>query len=502
MEDNGQVYTVDTGELAGPSVENDLFASRRGIYGKRLKDMLEVTVCVQAFNRLEKTKRCVEAILTHTQGISYELLLLDNGSCDGTLSYFQSVQHPHKKIIHITKNVGPQYATGLGMRSFSGQFFCLVTNDTIVTKNWLTNLLSCIKSDPQIGMVAPGGSNVSNLQEIPINFSSYEEMQHKAAAYNQSNPRKWEQRLRVVPIACVIKREALDLAGIYDVGFYHDFIEDDFSVRIRRAGYKLMVCMDTFVHHDHDFRHGEDKNQEQFQLSLETGRKNFSDKYHGMDSWAEISNYEGYIGPSFPDQIIPATPRILGIDTMCGTPILQIKNELRRRGIMRTEDSAFTSEAKYFCDLQSICSDVVCDRVERLPDFFEYRCFDYIVLGKAVNTYAEVPRLLRCLLRALNPSGILFLKLRNTQDIISYLNMMGRNYALEEFVMQISPEQFNGILQLLNAKSCNILSIPHQVDAQSQDVLLKSLEKAQITDDVQAAFHRLMTKEYGYCITK
>lgn len=134
--------------------------------------------------------------------------------------------------------------------------------------------------------------------------------------------------------------------------------------------------------------------------------------------------------------------------------------------------------------------------------FFEHRSFDYIVLGKAVNTYADFPWLLRNLLRALRPAGVLFLKLRNTQDIISYLNMMGRNFTLEEFVMQVSAEQFNEILNLLHVQSCNILSIPHQVDAESQNVLLNSLKKSQMTDDVQAAFKRLMTKEYAYCITK
>lgn len=333
-------------------------------------------------------------------------------------------------------------------------------------------------------------------------FSSYQEMQEKAAAYNRSDPRKWEQRLRVVPIICMIRREVIDLVGIYDTGFYHDFPEDDFSVRIRRAGYKLMVCMDTFVHHDHDFRHGEDKDQELFQLSLETGRRNFSTKYHGLDSWSEMINYEEYITKTFPDKKKLSQPQILGVNVMCGATILQIKNELRHRGIINAEASAFTSEAKYFCDLQSICADVVCDRVEHLPDFFEHRSFDYIVLGNAINTYSDFPRLLRELLHALRPAGVLFLKLRNTQDIISYLNMMGRNFTLEEFVTQVSFEQFNEILNLLHVQNCNVLSIPHQVDAASQNVLLEALKKSQMTDDVQTVFKRLMTKEYAYCIAK
>ena len=502
MEENGQMRVVDTDHLTPPTASNDLYASRKSVYDRLLSGMPEVTVCVLAYNRLEKTRRCVESILKYTQGITYELLLVDNGSEDGTLEYFQSIQYPNKKILHITKNLGALYATNLAMRSFSGRYFALVINDAIVTKNWLSNLLRCFESDPKIGMVTPGASNVSNLQEIPLSFSSYEEMQQKAAAYNQSDPRKWEQRVRLVAIIYLLKREVVDLIGLDDPGFFHDFEEDDLSARVRRSGYKLMVCMDTFIHHDHDFRHGEEKDQAQFQASIEAGRKNFMDKYHGLDSWSDMSNYEMYldIGPISGKR--KDKPEILGVDAMCGTPILQIKNQLRRNGMMEAGMWGFTTQAKHFCDLQTVCDHVTCDRIDRLGDFLENKVFDYIVLGNAVNTYAELPRLLRLLLGALRPSGTLFLKLRNSLDIAAYLTIMGRSFQLNEFVTMISAEQFNQILELLKVQACNITRIPHQMDEQSKKALRAALENSRLTADVQTAMDGLLTSEYGYRITK
>ena len=453
MEEHEQIQIVDTGRLTPPTASNDLYSSRKSVYDRLLSGMPEVTICVLAYNRLEKTRRCVESILKYTQGITYELLLVDNGSEDGTLAYFQSVECPNKKILHITKNLGALYATNLAMRSFSGRYFALVINDAIVTKNWLSNLLRCFESDPKIGMVTPGASNVSNLQEISLSFSSYDEMQRKAAAYNQSDPRKWEQRVRLVAIIYLMKREVVDLIGLDDPGFFHDFEEDDLSVRVRRAGYKLMVCMDTFIHHDHDFRHGEEKDQAQFQASIEAGRKNFMDKYHGLDSWSDMSNYEAYlsIGAVLEKQAV--APEILGVDVMCGMPILQIKN-------------------------------------------------DYIVLGNAINTYGEIPRLLRFLLGALRPAGTLFLKLRNGLDIAAYLTMMGRSFQLDGFFTLISMEQFNQILELLEVKTCSITRIPHQMDEQSQKALRAALENSRLTKDVQESMDQLLTSEYGYRITK
>lgn len=502
MSESDCIQVIDTSMLTPPAEANDLYISRQNAYEKLLPGVPLVTIFVVAYNRLEKTKRCVESILKYTKGIDYELLLADNGSEDATLEYFRSVPCPRKRMIRITKNLGSQYVMNLAMHSFSGRYFVQVTNDVVVTKNWLSNLLRCVESDPRIGMVSPGSSNISNLQEIPLNFSSYGEMQEKAAAYNQSDPRKWEERLRLITVILLIKREVIEQIGMIDRGFYHDFSDDDFSVRVRRAGYKLMLCMDTFVHHDHDFRHGEDKDMQKFQLSLEKGRKNFTDKYHGLDSGEDMSNYEGYLIHGFPNSKPPASPHILGIDTACGLPILQVKNELRHRGILSASTVAFTTDAKYYHDLQTVCDQVSCDRIERLSDFLENRNFDYIVLGRPINTYGEILRLLRSLLSALRPSGTLFLKLRNTQDIIAYLTMMGRSFPLEEFVTAITLEQFNQILQLLHADSCNILNIPHQMDAQSRDVLYIALQNSQLANDIPAALNSLMTKEYAYCITK
>lgn len=502
MYEENRLTVIDTAQMTAPTETDDLYHSRENAYSTVLEGEPEVTILVIAYNRLEKTKRCVTSILEHTDGVNYELLLIDNGSEDGTLEYFQSVQHPLKRIIRITKNLGSQYALNLALRLFSGRYFVQVTNDVVVTRNWLANLLHCMESDPKIGMVTPGSSNISNLQEIPLVFSSYEEMQREAADYNRSDPKKWEERLRLMTVILLVKREVIEVTGMIDRGFYHDFGDDDFSVRVRRAGYKLMLCMDTFVHHDHDFRSGEDKDQEKFRISLEKGRKNFNDKYHGLDSWSDMTNYEGYLPHLFPNGIPPSAPSILGVDVRCGLPILQIKTELRHSGIMNTSTSAFTTEARYLYDLQTVCDETACDRIERISDFLEYRSFDYIVLGNSVNTYAEFPRLLRNLLRALRPGGALFLKLRNTQDILAYLTMFGYTFPLEDFVTQITLEQFNQSLQLLKVQSCNILNIPHQVDPNSQETVFKALEQSKLTSDVQQAFNKLMVKEYAYCIIK
>ena len=77
MEENGQMRVVNTDHLTPPTASNDLYASRKSVYERLLSGMPEVTICVLAYHRLEKTRRCVESILKYTRGVTYELLLVD-----------------------------------------------------------------------------------------------------------------------------------------------------------------------------------------------------------------------------------------------------------------------------------------------------------------------------------------------------------------------------------------------------------------------------------------
>ena len=85
---------INTDGMAQPNgVENDLFTNRQAIARMyRQAAAAEVSILVVGWNRLEKTKRCVESILRYMEGVDYELILIDSGSEDGTLDYFRSVQ--------------------------------------------------------------------------------------------------------------------------------------------------------------------------------------------------------------------------------------------------------------------------------------------------------------------------------------------------------------------------------------------------------------------------
>lgn len=497
---------INTDRMRMPVDEKNLFDARQAAYENcNSHSTAIITILVVAYNRLEKTRRCVESILKYTKGIDYELLLLDNGSDDGTLEYFQSVPYEKTTVWTISNNVGLSYAFSLAMRYFHTEYFVSVSNDVYVTENWLKNLLCCMQSDPEIGVVCPVSSHVSNCQEVDLHVKDFDDMQRKAAQFNRSDPRKWQERMRIITIILMVKRAVCDAAGTIDLGFYHDFGDDDISARVRHAGYKLMICGDTYVHHDHDFRNMEDKDPEQFQKSLAMGRKNYREKYQGIDAWDDISNFELPMMQLLErEAAYPQKPEILCVDPRCGTPVLQVRNMLRAKGIMDCVSSAFTTKAKYFYDLQLVTEgNTVCDRIAFFPEHYREASFDIVLLGEPVNTYPEPIRVTENLLRSVRKGGKLLVKLRNTASAQAFLNLLGIQQSIDgDMPLQISEAEYTQCLQMMNVKRIHQLNCVQDIPKETMEALVSGLQASKICADPAQAVQRMNIWEYIFLIEK
>lgn len=424
MDYNVEPVLIDTDGLEFPGIRDTARESRAANY--RMYDRAgtpKCTVAVIGWQRLHKTKYCVECILKYTQDVDYELILVDGGSTDGTYEFYRTVEHPNKKIIRLTQNMGLHFLWPVLRGAFTGKYLAVVSNDIYVTQNWLSNLLTCMESDAAIGFVEPVSSNVSNFQQVDLPYSNFDEMQSQAAAFNVSDAAKWQERLRLVSPIVIYSRPVLDTVGVFDSAFVHDFAEDDYSARLRRAGYKLMLCGDTWICHDHDFRNMEDKDPAAFQRSLDYGRAVYREKYHGIDPWDDINNYEHIL--LSPLDALPQTAeglRVLAVDVRCGTPVLEIRNCLRRRGMTCAHSQAFTTQAKYYQDLLTVCDAVDCGRIDDIGDYCAEAAFDIIVLGEPLNAYSEPLLLLKRLYGFLKSGGVLLLKLQNTDGFRAFLH--------------------------------------------------------------------------------
>lgn len=361
---------------------------------------MKTSIIILTFNKLNYTKLCIESIRKYTQPGSYEMIVIDNFSSDETRAWLSA--QSDLKIILNDSNLGFPKGCNQGIEIASGDYILLLNNDTVVTENWLINLLACINSDKSIGAVSCVTNNCSYAQEIPVEYKSLEEMQQFARGHNQTNPSLWEERLKLVGFCFLTKKSVVEKIGLLDECFTPgNYEDDDYSVRIRKAGYRLILCKDTFIHHFGSISFKEDGGF--FQGLLGTNAKKFENKW-GFDPVE--SQHIHFELTNLIDHGINDSFNILHVGCACGGTLLDIKNKYKMSRLYGADFNPHSAS------IASLIAEVrVMGNEKELPQY-PHDFFDYIIT--TVLTEVGSPwELLRGIKQYLKPTGKILLSIPN-----------------------------------------------------------------------------------------
>ena len=135
-----------------------------------------VSIVIVSHDNLVFTKLCLASVLSNTDHPDFEVLVVDNGSTDGTQEYLHELASHHPNICVLFNDINRGFAPGnnQGLALATGGVLVLLNNDTIVPPGWLGRLTKHL-ADPAIGLVGPVTNRAGNEAEVEAPYRTYRE---------------------------------------------------------------------------------------------------------------------------------------------------------------------------------------------------------------------------------------------------------------------------------------------------------------------------------------
>lgn len=213
------------------------------------KDLLAglTSVVMPNLNGFPHVKEALNSLRRNTAG-NYELIVVDNGSTDGSLEWLR--QQKNVRLMEMGRNVGAPAARNRALENVRGDAVLFTDNDVIFTPGWHEHLLAHLHAWPDIGIVGPMSDYVSGGQKSNLLPGPNKSLDDFAKSFHESRAGEHDYTSRLILFFMLCRRELIDQIGGIDERYGRwGFEDDDFSLRARRAGWQLRIAKDCFVRH-------------------------------------------------------------------------------------------------------------------------------------------------------------------------------------------------------------------------------------------------------------
>lgn len=269
-----------------------------------------VSIVILNWNKSDLTLNCIREVHKHTQGVQFEIIVVDNGS---NPQDFENLTRSNLKFQIIRLNTNRFYGEGnnIGVEHAKGSLIFFLNNDAFVTSNCIQMLVETLQGDESFGavgpkMIYPDGT----LQEAGAMITNDGQPQ-QLGKYDSPNNPKFDCSYEVDYVsaaALLIHKKHFELVNGFDMQWEPAYFEDvDLCLKVKSIGKKIWYDNKCTVIHIENFSTKDSNNRINFNRLIITNQEKFITK------WAPYFKSKDASFMSVPQKLPPHTPQDLPI---------------------------------------------------------------------------------------------------------------------------------------------------------------------------------------------
>lgn len=212
-----------------------------------------VSIVTLNWNGKEVLLECLES-LKKLNYSNYEIIVVDNGSTDGSCEILEE-NYPEIKLIKNKENLGVAMGNNIGIKHSHGDYVLLLNNDTIVDSNLIKELLKVLENEKDGGVVGPKIYYYDEPHKIwaagggRINWLTGDVRLFGGDEIDRGQYEDITDVDYVSGCALFTRRELFEKIGYLDEIYFAYFEETDWCVRACKEGYRLLYAPQAKMWH-------------------------------------------------------------------------------------------------------------------------------------------------------------------------------------------------------------------------------------------------------------
>jgi GT2 family glycosyltransferase len=217
--------------------------------------MHQVSLITVNYNQNLITELLLASIARANSYPAIEIIVVDNASKHNPVPGWQD-QYPNVTFIRSEINLGFAGGNNLGIGAAKGDYLFFINNDTEFTPGLVETLVALLDQHPKVGMVSPKiryFDQPSVLQYAGFTPMNYYTMRNKCIGQFEQDNGQYDHTTGptgyIHGAAMMVRREAMDQAGLMAENFFLYYEEMDWNDHIKRAGYEIWLEPKALIYH-------------------------------------------------------------------------------------------------------------------------------------------------------------------------------------------------------------------------------------------------------------